>query len=323
MVPPPDPKYRSPDPKYRSPDPKYRSPRRINEQRFFYKYVTAHVAKIILTTRKIRWSSPILFNDPFDVNQELPLNFTEEDLNDVVSESLASLIERGDFPMTVSHPRLVALLNAVKGKSAEARKMLAQKMRQNPTEVTSGQIESLAEIKEKWRQMVPKMRILCLSELNDVTPMWQHYADEYKGVVLEFESVDVTDSAFLQAQQVNYQNFPIEFSDPQTWGRCMLGLTELTLLDHTLEYQYIKATSWSYEKEWRIVGGARQGETELFADYDYHSRDLAGIYFGTQCSPEDRDDLLSLLVHGLNHVLPYEAFNDRHQGKFVFRELAR
>ena len=37
--------------------------------------------------------------------------------------------------------------------------------------------------------MVPTFRILCLSELHDVTPMWQHYADAYRGVVLEFEAL--------------------------------------------------------------------------------------------------------------------------------------
>lgn len=306
-----------------TPDPPYRSPRREHERQFFYKYVTAHVAKTILTTRKLRWSSPILFNDPFDVNQELPLNFNEEEINEMVYEGLASFIEQGNFPETVSNPKLAILLNVAKRANPEARKNLAQKLRQAPKEVTSGQIESLAELKEKWRQMVPKMRILCLSELNDVTPMWQHYADEYTGVVLKFESVDETDSAFLVARQVIYQDFPIEIADPQAWARSMLGQTESTLLDRIMEYQYIKATSWSYEQEWRIVSSARQGETGQFANYGFHPRELAGIYFGTQCSTEDRDDMLSLLGHGLDHVSSYEAVEDRHQGKFVFRKMAR
>ena len=50
-----------------------RSPNRKHERRYFYKYVSAKTAKIIISTRKLRWSSPVLFNDPFDVTQELRL----------------------------------------------------------------------------------------------------------------------------------------------------------------------------------------------------------------------------------------------------------
>lgn len=66
----------------------------------------------------------------------------------------------------------------------------------------------MAELKEKWREIVPRFRILCLSELNDVTSMWNHYADEYRGVVLEFEAVDQLDSVFLVARLVTYQDVP-------------------------------------------------------------------------------------------------------------------
>ena len=61
----------------------YRSPDRLHDRQYFYKYVTAKVAKIVLATRKLRWSSPLLFNDPFDVTQELRLNFDEAKLNAV------------------------------------------------------------------------------------------------------------------------------------------------------------------------------------------------------------------------------------------------
>ncbi len=68
----------------------------MHERRYFYKYVSANTAKIILSTRTLRWSSPVLFNDPFDVTQELRLNFDASELNLVLTELIASLIEKGD-----------------------------------------------------------------------------------------------------------------------------------------------------------------------------------------------------------------------------------
>lgn len=303
-------------------DPPYLSSRHDHDRQFFYKYVTAGVAKTILTTRKLRWSSPIRFNDPFDVNEELPLNFNEAELNKELSEQLATLIDEGDFSKAVGHPGLAVLLNAAKLKEPGARKKEAQEIRQKYEEVTSGQIESLVELKEKWRQIVPKLRIFCLSEFNDITPMWQHYADEYKGVVLRFESVNGVGSFFSQARKVEYQDFPIDISNVNTWAS---GLLEGEAALHELinKFQYIKATSWGYEEEWRIVRGDRAGETALFEDYDFDPCELTGIYFGTRCLDTDREEILSSLVDDLDHVELYEAFEDRYKGKFDFRPLER
>ena len=89
------------------------------------------------------------------------------------------------------------------------------------------------------------------------------------------------------------------------------------------EYEYVKTTAWSYEREWRIVSMARPGETGLFADYSFHPREFAGIYFGTQCPAEQRAGLLALLTHGLEHVQVYEALPDRSEARFRFREIRR
>jgi hypothetical protein len=67
----------------------FRSPNRRHDRQFFFNYVTAAVAKIVLTTRKLRWSSPLLFNDPFDVTQELRLNIDEARLSAVLTDKVA------------------------------------------------------------------------------------------------------------------------------------------------------------------------------------------------------------------------------------------
>jgi hypothetical protein len=67
--------------------PDYRSPNRRHDRQVFYKYMTARTARIVLSTRKLRWSSPLMFNDPFDVTQELRLNFDEAKLNAVLNDS--------------------------------------------------------------------------------------------------------------------------------------------------------------------------------------------------------------------------------------------
>jgi hypothetical protein len=299
----------------------YRSPNRRHERKFFYKYVTVKVAKIVLATRKVRWSSPLLFNDPFDFTQELRLNFNEAQLNAALTERVASLMESGDPSNSVKHPIQAALLRVARGASPDVRRAMAEELRQSVGVPTAGQVQSLAAVKDMWRDMVPTFRVLCLSELNDVTSMWLHYADAYKGIVLEFSAIDELDSPFLMARPVIYQDGPSAIADADAWVSCMLGQGTSTHWDLFTEYQYVKTNAWSYEKEWRIVSGARPGENGLLADYPFDSRELTGIYFGSKCSTEDRAELLALLAQGLEHVRAHEAFHDEHQARFSFRVI--
>jgi hypothetical protein len=302
---------------------RYVSPDREHNRFAFYKYMTARVAKIVLTTRKLRWSSPLLFDDPFDVMQELRLNFDGPALQTALTERVALLIEQGDSGVTLRDPMAAALLRTTAGASPDSRRAMANELRQRMAASMSGQTQSLADLKALWMKMVPTFRILCLSELNDITPMWLHYADAYKGVLLEFCAVDEVDSAFLVARPVIYQDAPPSVADLDTWVDCLLNQDLPRFLSLFFEYQYSKTNAWSYQKEWRIASASRPGETGLAGEYGFHPRELIGIYFGPMCSAEDRTDLCALLSYGLEHVHPHEAVLDIQSGKFTFRGIGR
>jgi Protein of unknown function (DUF2971) len=300
----------------------YRSPNRCHDKRFFYKYVSAAVAKTILATRRLRWSSPLLFNDPFDIAQDFWLNFDEAELLAAIADELAVLIDEGDFSVVPRIPILKAMLSILnRQRNPDVCRQIVEKLRHESSATTIGQMHAFAELKQRWRDFVPTFRILCLPELKDVTSMWLHYTDSYRGIVLEFESVDQLDSAFLVARPVIYQDTPPAIADKQVWARCILGRGEKTYQDLYTEYQYVKTTAWSYEREWRIVSLARSGESGLFADYPFHPRELSGIYFGTRCSKEDQTDILSLLTHGLDHVSAYRARAEGVEAKFTFQRI--
>jgi hypothetical protein len=186
---------------------------RYHDRTAFYKYMSAARAKTVLATRQLRWSSPLLFNDPFDVTQELRLNFDEAKLSALINERLATLLEEGNISM-VKHPALVVVYGVLGRLPPDRRKAMANTLRASPEPPTRGQVAALAELRGKWRELVPAFRILCLSELNNVTPMWQHYSDGHKGVVLEF-TPSYSDSPFLVARPVVYQDDPPAIADPR------------------------------------------------------------------------------------------------------------
>lgn len=291
--------------------------------RVFYKYTSARVAKIVLATRCLRYSSPLLFNDPFDVTQELRLNFDERGLYAALSERVAWLMEQGDATL-VRHPVFGPLLRLAMAAGPDVRRAMARELREQAGSPTPGQAAALKELKDKWRSLVPTFRILCLSELNDVTSMWHHYADNYQGVVLGFSAVEqVDDSVFQMARPVVYQEAP-SIAEANAWVGCLLGEGETRWQHLFLEYLYVKTPAWSNEKEWRIpVTGRRPGDSELFGDYPFHPRELTAIYFGPKCSEQDREDVLKLLVHGLEHVEAYQMDLDTPRARLVPRPVER
>jgi hypothetical protein len=54
----------------------------------FFKYVTANTARTILENSTLRWSSPAMFNDPFDTQFDLHLEFDEATIVDLVIDEL-------------------------------------------------------------------------------------------------------------------------------------------------------------------------------------------------------------------------------------------
>jgi len=232
----------------------YRSPLRCHDRQFFYKYVSAVVAKIILKNGNLRWNSPLLFNDPFDVTQELRLNFDAAELSATFVEEFAVLIDEGNHSAVPTHPALRVFLNVLNRQhNPHLRQKIVEELRRDSSAPTAGALQAFAALKQRWREFVPTLRILCLSELKDVTSMWLHYADSYRGAVLEFECVDQLDSASLVARPMIYQDTLPAIASKQVWARCMLGRAEKTYHDLFTEYQYVKTTAWSYEREWRIV----------------------------------------------------------------------
>ena len=139
--------------------------------------------------------------------------------------------------------------------------------------------------------------------------MWLHYANSYQGAVLKFECVDQLDGAFLVARPVSYQDTPPAIADKQVWARCMLGRGEKTYYDLFTEYQYVKTHRLVIRTRVanRVASAWPRANLGLFADYEFYPRELTGIYLGMCCSEEDQTDILSLLTHGLEHVLAYRA----------------
>ncbi len=151
--------------------------------------------------------------------------------------------------------------------------------------------------------------------------MWNHYADSYRGVLLQFEAVDALDSVWLLARPVVYQAAPPAIADARRWARCMLRKDKRTYLDMFTEYQYTKTPDWAYEREWRIATFALPEESGECSYWAFNPRELVGVYLGPRCSEQDQTDILALLTNGFEEVSVFRTRITGAGGKFTFQTL--
>lgn len=88
------------------------------------------------------------------------------------------------------------------------------------------------------------VRIYSFTERNDSTVMWSHYADNHRGICLEYDTNTFT---------LDIPLFPVTYSDDRydmTDFPEFKGVASLTMM-----YKGVltKAKDWSYEKEWRLI----------------------------------------------------------------------
>lgn len=248
----------------------------------------------VLANRTLRWSSPVLFNDPFDVPREMSFGLTPVDIVQALSCRMADLIENPPEDTSQLGPKVRLIVDTVKkGIRPEVRAELLEGLKETAAthRPTS---ESMDALRGMWRTFIPDFRILCLTESPAHVAMWYHYADKYRGVVIEFRCDDELDSPWLVARPVEYLNSKPDVYTAEGWAKILTMPHELatrTMLDVST---FTKSPDWSYEREWRVTSFKRPTDTGPFTDYKFHEKELAAVYLGATISASDRESVTAL-----------------------------
>lgn len=276
-----------------------------------YKYVTGEVARKVIVSGKLQWSSPIKFNDSFDVAAKLDLAKRVDEFGRELSKEIALLVAAGLCPPQIKIPKLRMALSQIRNLSAGKRREVAKEIMQvGYASAGFGQIFALDVFEKEWEKTIYEMRILSLSEDNTINSMWTRYADDAQGCVLEFRGAEERDSVFLGAKKVAYSDSVPKILSVPELSRMFLGLNAHTWKEMFEEVQYSKTKDWGNEREWRIVTFEKNPIPEGRSYYEYSSQDLTGIYFGYKCREDLRDDLIGIARKVYPHVKLYTSTLD-------------
>jgi hypothetical protein len=174
-----------------------------------------------------------------------------------------------------------------RNKSALTQSTNAQKIArafpdENPSDILVFTRTDLTPKIDVFNNMLKNFGILSLAEDAKNILMWSHYAEDHKGICIEFERNEVNglgDSG--KTKKVNYtKNYP--------------SLSSKTLLSKKdtesslMRVLYTKSESWGYEQEWRMF--MPKGNTV----YSVPGR-VKSIIFGARASNMDIDTIEKLI----------------------------
>lgn len=274
-----------------------------NNRQFFFKYMSAATAKIVLRNRTLRWSAPSQLNDPFDIQFNMEILADPVRLKFLALERLKDVFEGRAAP----HPaNPLGQLFRYLGTAglAVGRAELIEKFGPAYDEGFERMKAVLPSVHEEAARIIADTKILCLSACPISTLMWSHYAANHTGVVLRFRSIPELDTPYGLAKPINYvTDVPSLLSEEQLadiYGGTG-SINEAGILDRTI---YTKSIEWAYEKEWRLCTGAGRRPGEMYEDCPFGREELDGIIFGLRTSAQDRSELEEL-ASGYPSVEPW------------------
>jgi hypothetical protein len=283
------------------------------------------VAEKVLVSRKLLWSAPHLFNDPFDHQVSYRFPFSDRELAERLFQAQQQIVFGHDEPIFLEKKPLgdASLLIRKRGLQGAAQEDVLRVMK-NSAEGTLGR---LSEYQEKLNGTLKKFlahsRVLCVSENNSNVVMWAHYADQHRGAVFKFNCIDTLDDNLLIARKVTYsKDFP-DFLPLTDWVDSWFGLKLIDYGKMAFDLAFIKHKDWEYEQEWRVhiplMSNEPVGDGRSF--YEKSSACFGALYLGCRMQDNERNKIISLAKTKYPHMEIFQAFMSHASFSLEFQKV--
>jgi hypothetical protein len=252
---------------------------------------------------KVRWSSPLLFNDPFDTQFEIRYGFNFEELLSSLSKEMGKIVFTEEDPQLANdHPLSSNIKNLRKIRHklnpVDFDIQISPKLKETVKDLK----RILGDSNKSWREYIKSMRVFCVSEKHDDLLMWAHYAEQHTGVVLKLKCIPELDTALCVAKKVNYSSKVPILANKEDYIKHFTG--QINDIDYGKLFKnlaYTKSDHWAYEEEWRCIT-AGPISANLFDENILHPEEIDTIYLGCRMNEQNRYEILKLLTGKLKHV---------------------
>lgn len=305
--------------------------------RYFYKYFTAESALLMLRNRTLKYSSPLLFNDPFDVQTTVDYGFDISDMMEAFNKEMYNLIYGEKEPIGDKSDRhfneILKIRKTVKAKSLKiSLKDFIAESNERDIETVERAKQYIEYFNKRWKIFVKASRVFCVTEEHDNLLMWAHYAKDHTGVVIKFECLRELDTPLCVAQKIDYVPKPPIIASLEDYIPYITGQDKTKINHDLLIYKLFQSKSdhWKYEKEWRIwippldmvnpsIPRDDKGNEIFFELKPFYPEEIHSVYFGCKIDDDDRQKIEKELTDDFQHVNKYLSVRSEREYKLDFK----
>lgn len=268
------------------------------------KFCTAATAVTILSSHNLRWSSPHLFNDPFELDHRTGLSFDPKSLLDEVIRTTIAMIfspytPQGNSPLITGIRRWRDDERFSSPSDAEASAALLELL----SKMVDLRMADVDAIMADWRRFTRHQRICCFSAKPDNLNCWLRFADNHRGAAIRFHSEDLIGNMPDEqlAYPVEYKNIRPEIITPKEQLTAVIHNVRFDEQQLFLEKLLTKSLIVRNEQEWRCfyyaaneTSSKHNNDREWFDDRSFVTKAVSAIYLGAYMPGEDKKNLLDI-----------------------------
>lgn len=292
-------------------------------RRAFYKYVAPDTALAILQSKIVRYNSPLQFNDPFDHQTCLHLDFDLDAFPHKLLQKIEHLVRNPQIGVRKDAGpvyELIAFMRSKFSRHGFPGQRFAQQALPLLAEGTAEIERTRVLFEAHWQESLKANRTFCVAEDNDNLLMWSHYAKDHSGAVLELWSLPEEDNPLSVSSPVQYTETPPPFFTEEEFLNYFCGLCTLDLPALTRRSVYTKSSHWSYEREWRVYYPLSE-KPGPFDEVGLRSSEFKAIYFGCKAEPSFVASARALLSANFPLVTQWAAERQISRYGVSFREI--
>jgi len=265
-----------------------------------YKYRVANEYSFTeIMQNKVYYSDPRRLNDPFDCSPVVLVDSELNDLENICFQLMYLTYTKKNYNSELAEKSALDEITEIRYRASEYgdRQKDSEAKKEYIYALERGIIDNLIHTKG----------VLCLAQKWDCPLMWSHYADQHKGVCIEY---DTSATKFGVPVKVIYSGERgIKTSDLYKW---LINNDKDALERVRNGYFYRKARQWKYEKEWRLVNKKNGLDESPFS--------ISAIYFGLRCSPS----IVSMVINSFQNVdVDPPKFYRLKEDRYTFKLIRR
>lgn len=284
----------------------------------FYKYTSPDTTLVVLRNRTFRYSSPLLFNDPFDFQPGDQFDFDISDLPSKILDRLeliASSKKEPEFDTKNPWGELARIVWRLYPNHGFPRRRFEQYVEPWLSIFAEKLQKDHQTYREQWlNDFLPRVRVFCVSEERDNLLMWAHYAKDHTGAVFEVRSLPLEDNPISVAEPVVYHDSLPPFFTEKEWFDQVFGIKELNDTVLQKRYAYAKSSHWQYEREWRVWYPQNPAPDSLSDDLLIRPNEISALYFGCRAT----DSFISEATGLAQDTFPSCRFYRAHRSKDTY-----